>query len=79
MPLSALSPVALAGIIDAFILREGTDYGERETEHETKVTQIRRQLERGEIKIVYDLAQESVTLMTRRDWEKLAPPGEHDG
>ena len=79
VPLSALSEVALAGIIDNFILREGTDYGERETSHATKVEQIKRQLDRGDIKIVYDLTQESVTLMTRRDWLKLAPPGHDEG
>ncbi|RYE91616.1 MAG: YheU family protein [Myxococcales bacterium] len=74
VPLSALSPVALAGVIENFILREGTDYGERETSHEAKVEQIRRQLDRGDIKIVYDLTQQSVTLMTKRDWLKMAPP-----
>ena len=74
VPLAALSPAALAGVIENFILREGTDYGERETSHDAKVEQIRRQLDRGEIKIVYDLTQQSVTLMTRRDWHKLAPP-----
>ena len=74
VPLSALSPAALAGVIENFILREGTDYGERETAHDTKVEQIRRQLDRGDIKIVYDLTQGSVTLMTKRDWLKTAPP-----
>ena len=78
VPLSMLSPAALAGVIDAFILREGTDYGERETSHETKVEQIKRQLDRGDIRVIYDLTQESVTLMTKRDWEKFAPADAED-
>lgn len=74
VPLTALSEAALAGVIEGFILREGTDYGEQETPHRLKVEQVRRQLERGEIVIVYDLTQQSVTLMTRREWRALSAP-----
>jgi uncharacterized protein YheU (UPF0270 family) len=66
-----LSESALKGIIESFILREGTDYGAAEVSFETKVEQIKRQLERGDIKIVFDPNTESVTIMTKRDWMKL--------
>lgn len=72
IPPGALSAAALAGVIDAFVLREGTDYGETESSHETKVGQIRRQLESGQAKIVYDPNTESVTLLTTREWAGLA-------
>lgn len=68
IPPEALSATALAGIIDAFVLREGTDYGETEHSHETKIKQVRRQLESGQAKIVYDPNTESVTLLLARDW-----------
>jgi uncharacterized protein YheU (UPF0270 family) len=61
-----LSPEALAGVIDAFVLREGTDYGEHDVPHETKVAQVRRQLERGEARILFDPVTESVDIVVAR-------------
>lgn len=69
IPLEALSADALSGMIDAFIMREGTDYGVNEVPHENKVKQIRKQLEKGDIKIVFDPNTDSATLMTNRDWK----------
>jgi len=62
VPHTALSPEALEGVIEAFVLREGTDYGEREVPHATKCLQVRRQLERGEARIVFDPASETVSI-----------------
>jgi hypothetical protein len=75
IPPGALSAAALAGVIEAFVLREGTDYGETETAHATKVGQVRRQLERGEIVIVYDPNTQSVTLVPAREWRAPGRPG----
>ena len=36
IPIERLSPEAIQGVIEEFILREGTDYGEKETSMETK-------------------------------------------
>jgi uncharacterized protein YheU (UPF0270 family) len=74
IPLDALSEAAVAGVIDAFVLREGTDYGAHEVAHETKVAQLRRQLERGDVVIAYDPSSASVTLVTRREWEAFTAP-----
>jgi uncharacterized protein YheU (UPF0270 family) len=63
IPHSELSPDALKGVIESFILREGTDYGERDVSHEAKVTQVLRQLERGEAKILFDPVTESVDIV----------------
>ncbi len=71
IPPSALSSDALDAVIDSFILREGTDYGNQELSHEAKVARIRKQLEKSEIKLVFDASSESVTFMTKRDWQKL--------
>ncbi len=67
----AVSADALAGIIDNFILREGTDYGRDEVKHETKVAGIRKQIATGEVKIIYDSNTESVSLLTRVEWVRL--------
>ncbi|MEO6079994.1 MAG: YheU family protein [Steroidobacteraceae bacterium] len=63
MPHSALSSQALHGLVESFVLREGTDYGDREFTHEQKVAQVIAQLERGEARILYDPETESVTLL----------------
>jgi uncharacterized protein YheU (UPF0270 family) len=50
-------------VIEAFVLREGTDYGERDVPHETKVAQVLRQLERGEARIMFDPLTQSVAIV----------------
>ena len=45
------------------MLREGTDYGERDVSHETKIAQVVRQLERGEARILFDPLDSSVTIV----------------
>ena len=65
VPHRALSPEALRGVVEAFVLREGTDYGTREFTHEEKVAQLLAALERGEARILYDPASDTVTLLPR--------------
>jgi len=72
VPAEALSAEALDGIIDNFILREGTDYGAQEVSREAQIQRVRKQIDKGDVKIVYDPNTESVTLMTLVQWLKLA-------
>jgi uncharacterized protein len=65
VPHTALSPDVLERLVESFVLREGTDYGEREFTHAQKVAQVIAQLERGEARILYDPETESVTLLPR--------------
>jgi uncharacterized protein YheU (UPF0270 family) len=65
VPHGELSPEALTGVIESFVLREGTDYGERDVPFETKVLQVRRQLERREAEIVFDPDTESIAIVIR--------------
>ena len=67
IPYDQLSPPALAGVIDDFVTREGTDYGHSEHSLEQKCAQVRRQLERGEAVVVFDAESESVSLVLRRE------------
>jgi uncharacterized protein YheU (UPF0270 family) len=66
VPHTELSADALNGLIESFVLREGTDYGERDVPFETKVLQVRRQLERREAEIVFDPGSESVDIVVRK-------------
>jgi uncharacterized protein YheU (UPF0270 family) len=68
IPHTELSEDALRGVIESFVLREGTDYGERDASHEGKVAEVMRQLERGEAQIMFDPLDSSVTIVT-------SPPG----
>jgi len=60
VPHRQLSPEALRGVIESFVLREGTDYGEREVTLAQKVAHVMRQLERGEARLLFDPNTESV-------------------
>jgi uncharacterized protein YheU (UPF0270 family) len=64
VPHTELSPEALRGVVESFVLREGTDYGERDVAFETKVAQVIRQLERGEARIMFDPVTQSVQIAT---------------
>lgn len=67
VPYERLSHEALRGVVESFVLREGTDYGERDVAFETKVAQVMRQLERGEARILFDPVTESVSVVPARD------------
>ena len=49
-----LSESALTGLIQAFVTREGTEYGAQEVPVSTKVEQVLAQLQSGRVEIVYD-------------------------
>ncbi len=54
-------------MLESFVLREGTEYGERDVSLDQKVEQVARQLRKGEAQIVFDPETETidVVLMTR--------------
>ncbi|MEM9386068.1 MAG: YheU family protein [Pseudomonadota bacterium] len=62
-----LSDDALLGVIDDFILREGTDYGEHERTLEAKRDQVRAQLDAGTAEIWFDPDSQTVTLRRADD------------
>ena len=65
IPFSELSPDALRGVVESFVLREGTEYGDRDYSLDEKVAHVMRQLERKEARILFDPASESVTLVVK--------------
>lgn len=66
IPHTELSADALRGVVEAFVLREGTEYGERDVPLDRKVSDVMRQLDRGEAKIVFDPNTESVDIVVKR-------------
>jgi uncharacterized protein YheU (UPF0270 family) len=66
VPWRELSVEALQGVVESFVLREGTDYGEREVSHAAKCAQVLRQLERGEACVMFDPATSTVGIVTAK-------------
>jgi len=62
IPYEMLSPEALQGVIEAFVTREGTDYGTRDVSLAAKVWQVRQQLDAGTAVIVYDESTASCSI-----------------
>jgi hypothetical protein len=50
-------------VVESFVLREGTDYGERAFSLQEKVAQVLHQLERGEARIVFEPQTRSVNIV----------------
>jgi uncharacterized protein YheU (UPF0270 family) len=65
VPHTALEKDLLRAVIESFVLREGTDYGERELSLDDKVRRVVRLLERGDARIVFDPRTESVDVVTK--------------
>jgi uncharacterized protein len=63
VPYTELSEEALRGVVESFVLREGTDYGEREFSLDQKVAHVLRQLKGGEARIVFDPATETIDIV----------------
>ena len=61
-----LSAEALRGVIEYFVLREGTEYGEKDVSLDRKVADVFRQLERGEALILFDPNTQSVNVVVKR-------------
>lgn len=58
-----LEEETLIQLVREFILREGTDYGVNEVALETKINQVRRQIEKKDVLIFFDPNSETVNLV----------------
>lgn len=64
-PRQDLAPETLDNLIESFVLREGTDYGEQERSLEQKVNDVKRQLKSGDVVLVWSELHETVNIMPR--------------
>lgn len=65
VPWQEIPAATLDNLIEEFVTRDGTDYGEQEIATATKVEQVRTQLKRGDAAVVFDDATETVSIFTR--------------
>ena len=65
VPYTDLAPELLHAVVESYVLREGTDYGEKEFSLEDKVAHVIKQLKRGDAQIVFDPETETVSIIRR--------------
>lgn len=68
VPWYSLASDTLTALVEEFVTRDGTDYGEQEVGLERKVLQVINGIKRKEYVIVFDAEQESVQIVTRQQW-----------
>ena len=68
IPWQDLAPETLDSLIESFVLREGTDYGEHVRSLEQKVADVKRQLQSGEVLLVWSELHETVNIMPRNQF-----------
>ena len=54
VPYTALAADTLRAVVESYVLREGTEYGERDYSLADKVAHVMRALERGEARIIFE-------------------------
>lgn len=64
-----LSQAALQTMIEAFVQREGTDYGQ-EASLLLKVQQVRHQLDDGSAILVFDVASDSFNIIPQEEYRQ---------
>lgn len=65
IPVEEIPEESLNNLISAFVLREGTDYGEQEVALETKVKQVLLALKSGEALLVFSELDESFDIVSK--------------
>lgn len=76
IPHGELSPEALHGLIEDFVTRDGTDYGESEVPLGVKCAQVLRQLKSGVARIVFNEEDETFTILPTDQLPGLDDPAD---
>jgi uncharacterized protein YheU (UPF0270 family) len=66
IPIADLTQDTLLNIIEGFVLREGTEYGEADVSLENKVQQVLIQLKLGDVLLVYSELHETVNIIPKQ-------------
>lgn len=66
IPWQELAETTLYNVLDSFILREGTDYGERELSLEEKRARLLAQLQADKVVIVWSELHESLDIKDKK-------------
>lgn len=70
IPWDALAEDILNALVEEFVTREGTDYGQQEVALERKVAQVVNGIRRKDYVIVFDAEAESTHILTGQQWRE---------
>ena len=70
IPWQDLQADTLASLVEEFVTRDGTDYGEQEVLVQKKVDQVVEGIKRKHYLIVFDQESESVHIITKQQWQE---------
>jgi uncharacterized protein YheU (UPF0270 family) len=71
IPWQELHPDTLQNLLESFVLREGTDYGDQEIPLSEKVAQLHTQLNHNQLVVVYSELHESINIMTKDEFASM--------
>lgn len=74
IPPEQLTEEVLRSIVESFITREGTDYGDTELSLSEKTEQLLPQVIAGEVLILFDEDSESVNLIGKDQLKTVSSP-----
>ena len=70
IPWDALSPDTLQALIEEFVTRDGTDYGESEVGLEQRCQQVLAQLKVGKIVIIYTQSTGDCNIISKEQFSQ---------
>lgn len=71
IPWQQLNPDTLQRLIESYVLREGTDYGDEEVPLAMKTKSVLQQIQQGQVLILYSELHESVDLVTQHQYQQM--------
>ncbi|MDZ7781552.1 MAG: YheU family protein [Halioglobus sp.] len=71
VPPSRLGAGLLRALLEEYVTRDGTDYGNRELSLDEKVQRLQGQLDAGDVRLLYESESEQWDLVPSRDAARL--------
>lgn len=69
IPHEQLTQDTLLAVIEEFVTREGTDYGQEEFSLPQKVQQVLQGIKTGQYLLIFDQGAESLHILTKEQWQ----------
>jgi len=73
IPYQSLTPETLDAVIEAFVLREGTDYGYQDVELKDKIAQVKQQLINKNVVLVFSELHQTVNILPADQFNLTSP------
>lgn len=70
IPVEQLNAETLNGIVESYVLTEGTDYGEQEMTLADKVNDVKHALKAGDVVLVYSELHETVNILPAQQFNE---------